>query len=96
MVSASATACLAGAVSREGRTEEDDPRCCLTPFDLALAELLTDAASDLSADPDAASPPFPTRAAADDRGLSDFILERSWLRSEREDSLVSERLKEGY
>src|SRR5215469_2703511 len=96
-VSESATVCLAIMASREGRTEEDDPRCCLTPLDLALTELLTDAASDLSANVDE---PFPARAAEDDRGLSDFplpgILERSWLRSEREDSLVSERLKEGY
>jgi len=96
-VSGSATALLAVMASMEGRTEEDDPRCCLTPFDLVLTELLTDATSDLSADVDA---PFPARAAEDDRGLSDFplpgILERSWLRSEREDSLVSERPKEGY
>lgn len=70
-----------------GRADDVEPRCVRAPLDL------TEAASDLS------STALVSRPAEDDLGLSlelFGIFDRIADRIDLEDSLVSERLKEGY
>jgi hypothetical protein len=76
-----------------GRTEEVEARCTLVPLDFVLMEDLTDAASDLSR-----AAPLSGRPTLDDLGLSLVfgIFDLMADLMDRDDSLVSDRLKEGY
>lgn len=83
-----------------GRLDEEEPRCARTPLDWVLIADLMEAASDLSTavvevlavsgrptvEPRGLSLPFPRE------GILDLMTDRF----EREESLVSERLNDGY